>query len=601
MATEQEIMPLLTAHGNNVYQNEALFARVKAVYENRATLSPVQRRLVEKYHRSFVESGAALPEAARNRAAEINIRLSELATQFGQNILAENKDFCMWLEGDDLQGLPQTLLDALAASAAELGQPGKYALTYSLSVVLPFLTFSTRRELRERVETARKARGDHDNAHNNTALMTEIATLRAELAQLMGFNTYSAYALDDTMAHTPANAKKLLDQVWAKAKEAGERDRADLQLIAADEGLNGDIRAWDWRYYAEKLRQQRYALSEEETQPYFTLDRMIEASFSTASQLFGIDFAEVTDLALHHPDARAWKVTKNGQDVALFIGDYYARASKQSGAWMSELRGQNALTGELPVIYNVCNFNKPAPGKPSLLSMDDVRTIFHEFGHALHGMLSRASYPGLAGTNVSRDFVELPSQLFEHWALTKPILSQFARHYETGEAIPDALIDKIRRTMKFDTAHQKVEYTSAAMYDLAIHDKADFTGFAPAAFEQDFKASVDMPAYASMIHRPPNFKHIFEGGYSSMYYSYLWSEVLDADAFEAFEETGNVFSPEVGQRLHDYIYSAGNSEDPAKLYEKFRGRPATIDALLRKLGFAADEDAPQATAIQNAR
>jgi peptidyl-dipeptidase Dcp len=594
-AIEREVSPLLARHNNALYLNPALYSRIASLYGRRDSLglSPEQARVLERYHTRFVRAGAALEKPAQDRLAAINERLASLGTQFAQNVLADEKSFAMILEEGDLAGVPDFARAAARADAEERGQPGKYAITLARSSVESFLQFSSRRDLRERAFQAWIRRGENGGATDNRALIAEMVALRGERAKLLGFATFSDYRLDDQMAKTPAAARKLLDEVWGRArtKAAGERDA--LQALIAQEGGNFALAPHDWRYYTEKLRKAKYDLDEAEIKPYFQLDKMIEAAFETAGRLFGLSFKPV-DMPLYNPDARAWDVTDaQGRHVALFIGDYFARQSKHSGAWMTSLRDQERLSGDIrPIVLNVCNFSKPSAGEPALLSFDDARTLFHEFGHALHGMLSNVTYPLLSGTAVANDFVELPSQLYEHWLEVPEILQRYARHFRTGEPMPKALLDRLLATLTFNQGFDTVEYTACALVDLDLHSLPDASGLDVSDFERKDLERIAMPAEIVMRHRLPHFQHLFSGGgYAAGYYSYMWSEVLDADAFAAFEEIDNAFDPATAKRLRDFVYSAGNLRDPSEAYTAFRGRLPTVDALLKKRGLA---DVPSA-------
>jgi peptidyl-dipeptidase Dcp len=587
-AIERDVSPMLARHNNALYLNPALYSRIASLNGRRGSLglSPEQTRVLERYHTRFVRAGAALEKPAQDRLAAINERLASLGTQFAQNVLADEKSFAMILEEDDLAGLPDFARAAARAAADERGQPGKYAITLARSSVESFLQFSSRRDLRERAFQAWIRRGENGGTTDNRALIAEMVALRGERARLLGFATFSDYRLDDQMAKTPAAARKLLDEVWGRArtKAAGERDA--LQALIAQEGGNFALAPHDWRYYTEKLRKAKYDLDEAEIKSYFQLDKMIEAAFETAGRLFGLSFKPV-DMPLYNPDARAWDVTDaQGRHVALFIGDYFARSSKHSGAWMTSLRDQERLSGDIrPVVLNVCNFSKPSAGEQALLSFDDARTLFHEFGHALHGMLSNVTYPLLSGTAVPNDFVELPSQLYEHWLEVPEILQKYARHFRTGEPMPKALLDRLLATLTFNEGFATVEYTACALVDLDLHSLPDASGLDVSDFERKDLARIAMPAEIVMRHRLPHFQHLFAGGgYAAGYYSYMWSEVLDADAFAAFEETGNAFDPATAKRLRDFVYSAGNLRDPSEAYTSFRGRLPTVDALLKKRG-----------------
>jgi peptidyl-dipeptidase Dcp len=587
-AIERDISPLLARHNNALYLNRALYSRIADLYERRDTLAlnAEQARVLERYHTRFIRSGAALEKKAQDRLATINERLATLGTQFGQNVLADEKSFAMILEEGDLAGLPDFARAAAQAAAEERGHSGKYVITLARSSVETFLQFSARRDLREKAFQAWIARGENGGATDNRALIAEMVALRAERAKLLGFANFADYRLDDQMAKTPQAARKLLDEVWGRALAKAAVERDALQAMIAEEGGNFALAPHDWRYYTEKLRKARYDLDETEIKPHFQLENMIEAAFETAHRLFGLSFDRV-EAALYHPDARAWNVTDaQGRHVALFIGDYFARPSKHSGAWMTSLRDQEKLTGNVrPIVLNICNFSKPASGEPALLSFDDARTLFHEFGHALHGMLSDVTYPLIAGTAVPSDFVELPSQLYEHWLEVPEILQKYALHAGTGEPLPKALLDRLLATRTFNQGFATIEYTACALVDLDLHSLPSAAGLDVAAFERKDLERIAMPPEIVMRHRLPHFQHLFSGGgYAAGYYSYMWSEVLDADAFAAFEETGNAFDPPTAKRLRDYVYSAGNRRDPADAYKAFRGRLPTIDALLKKRG-----------------
>jgi peptidyl-dipeptidase Dcp len=490
------------------------------------------------------------------------------------------------VEEGDLAGLPDFARAAARAAAEERGQPGKYAITLARSSVETFLQFSSRRDLRERAFQAWIRRGENGGTTDNRALIAEMVALRAERARLLGFASFADYRLDDQMAKTPAAARELLDEVWGRARAKAAAEKNALQALIAEEGGNFALAPHDWRYYAEKLRKAKFDLDEAEIKPYLQLDKMIEAAFEAARRLFGLTFTPVA-APLYHPDARAWEVTDaQGRHVALFIGDYFARSSKHSGAWMTSLRDQEKLSADIrPIVLNVCNFSKPAAGEPALLSFDDARTLFHEFGHGLHGMLSNVTYPLLAGTAVPSDFVELPSQLYEHWLEVPQILERYARHARTGQPMPKALLDRLLATRTFNQGFATVEYTACALVDLDLHAAPDASGLDVTEYERRDLERIAMPPEIVMRHRLPHFQHLFSGGgYAAGYYSYMWSEVLDADAFAAFEETGDAFDPATAKRLRDYIYGAGNLREPRAAYEAFRGRLPTVDALLKKRG-----------------
>ncbi|MBY8975298.1 M3 family metallopeptidase [Rhodobacteraceae bacterium NNCM2] len=575
---EREISPVLSRHSSSILLNQDLAARVFALTD--AGLTGEQARVLTLYVEMFERAGARLDEAGRARISDIQARLSELGTAFSQNVLKDESDWFMTLGEGDLDGLPDFLIEQAKGEAESRGVEG-YVITLSRSSVEPFLVFSTRRDLRETAWKAWIARGEE----TNWPLVEETVKLRVERAKLLGFKDFASFKLDNQMARTPGAVRDLLMAVWAPARARAEEEAADLQALASEEGANIEIEGWDWRHYAEKLRKRKFDLDEAETKPYLTLDAMIEAAFSVANRLFGLEFRPVEGLALHHPDARAWEVTRDGRHMALFIGDYFARPSKRSGAWMSGLRQQqNLWEPGRPIILNTCNFAKASP---ALLTYDDARTLFHEFGHALHGMMSDVTYPMISGTSVARDFVELPSQLYEHWLSVPEVLSEFARHYRTGEVMPAALIEKIKAAETFNQGFATVEYTGSALVDLEMHTLDDAENFDARRFETETLARIGMPRAIPMRHRTPHFQHVFAGdGYSAGYYSYMWSEVMDADAFKAFEEAGDVFDAETAARLAEHVYAAGGSQPPDEAYIAFRGKLPEIDALLEGRGLA---------------
>ena len=591
-ALEREWSPKYAAHYTNISTNAALFARVDTLFAqiDSLGLTAEQRRLLDKSYKGFVRSGAKLEGAARDRYRQLSQARAKLTTAFGQNVLADEKAYTLVLEGEaDLAGLPAFLREAAAGAAEERGQNGKYVITLSRSLIEPFLTFSTRRDLREQAWKAWVMRGENGGASDNRQAITDLTRLRIEVANLLGYKTHADFTLKETMAKTPARVLELLDRVWTPGVKRAHDEIAKLQAMAAKEGANLEIEPWDWRYYSEKVRAAEYDLDETEIKPYLPLDRMIEAAFYTATQLFGVTFKERTDVPVYHSDVRAFEVTdKSGRHVGLFYGDYYARPSKRSGAWMSAYRRQDKLDGERrPIIVNVMNFAKPGAGEPTLLSFDDARTLFHEFGHGLHGLLSDVTYPSLACTAVVRDFVELPSQLFEHWLGTPEIMSRFARHAKTGEPMPQALMDKLKAARTFNQGFETVAFLGSAIVDMDFHTLEKADNLDPLALEASTLARIGMPRQVGMRHRSTHFQHIFSGGYSAGYYSYLWSEVLDADAFTAFEETGNVFDPGTADKLKRFVYSAGGLRQEDEAYTLFRGRLPTVDGLLKKRGLAA--------------
>ena len=589
-AIERDVAPKLAAHGSAIYLDGDLFKRVDSLHGARdaAGLSEEQRRVLELTHKDFVRSGARLQGPDKERMAAIVARLAELTTAFGQNVLKDEAAFTLPLEtGTDLAGLPASLVDSAAQTAKDRRIDAPYAVTLSRSHVEPFLAMSARRDLRETVFKAFVARGANGGATDNHAIVEEIVELRAERARLLGYETFAHFKLDNTMAETPQAVRGLLDRVWEKGRARALEERDEMQKIADAEGANFAIAAHDWRYYSQKLRKAKFDVDEALVKPYFELDRMREAAFYTANRLFGLSFEERKGLDLYHPDVRAFEVSdRDGHHVALFLTDDFARASKRSGAWMTSFRDQRKLDGIVrPIIVNVLNIAKPGAGQPALLSIDEARTLFHEFGHALHGMLSNVVYPRISGTSVASDFVELPSQLYEHWVLQTEILQKFARHHHTGEAMPADILDRIRAMQTFNQGFATVEYCSSAYIDLDFHLLSAPATVDAHKFQSDRLAAIQMPDEISMRHRTPHFSHVFAGeGYAAGYYSYLWSEVLDADAFDAFEETGDIFDPGVAARLREFVYSAGGRREPSDAYVAFRGRLPTPDALMRKRG-----------------
>jgi peptidyl-dipeptidase Dcp len=586
---DKEVSQRMARHWNPIMMNAVLFGRIAALRDHRATLglTPEQTRLLERTYTRFHRSGAGLDEGAKKRMAELNERLAHLGTTFSHHLLGDEQDWFMELGEDDRGGLSDTFVASAKAAASERGMPGKAVMTLSRSFVEPFLKSSTRRDLREKVFKAFTARGDNNNDHDNNAVILEILKLREESAGLLGFPSFAAYRLEDSMARSPHAVRGLLERVWKPARARALADRNALQALVAEEGGNFALAPWDWRYYAEKLRQIRANFDDAAIKPYLSLDHMIDAAFDCANRLFGISFTERKDVPVWHPDVRVWEVKdRSGRHKALFYGDYFARPAKRSGAWMTSLRDQQKLDGDVaPVVINVCNFSKGADGQPSLLSPDDARTLFHELGHGLHGMLSDVTYPSLSGTSVFTDFVELPSQLYEHWQEQPQVLRQFARHYQTGEPLPDDLLKRFLAARKFNQGFATVEFVSSALIDLEFHTQPAAAISDVRAFERQELEKIGMPAEISMRHRPQQFGHIFSGDhYASGYYSYMWSEVMDADAFGAFEEAGDIFDPAVAKRLLDDIYASGGSRDPEEAYVAFRGREPEPDALLRRRG-----------------
>jgi peptidyl-dipeptidase Dcp len=589
-AIARDYAPRLAQHRMRIALDQGLFARIADLYARRATLALAedQMRLLERYHLRLVRSGALLGPEEKVRMAAITKRLAVLHTLFGQNVLHDERDWQLVLDESDLDGLPDFARAAAAQAAEERGIAGRWAVTLARAAAEPFLTFSTRRDLRRTLWEAWTARGTHEGARDNAPLICEIIALRAEQARLLGYDNFAAYRLDDSMAKTPAAVEQLLLQVWEPAKEKARDERTKLEAVARADGLNEAIEPWDWRYYAEKVRQAEYSLDEAEVKPYFVLDNMVAAAFDTARGLFGLSFTELTDLPVYHPDVRVWEVRDSGGNhVGIFLHDNFARPGKRSGAWMSRYRDQEALDGAVaPIIVNNNNFAK---GEPTLLSFEDAKTLFHEFGHGLHGLLSRARYRSQAGTAVRQDFVEFPSQIFEHWMSTPQILRKYACHYQTGEPIPEVLLQRLLAARTFNQGFATVELTGSALLDLELHRAPEPEALDLARFERELLDRIGMPKEIGLRHRPAHFQHLFAGGgYAAGYYAYLWAEVLDADGFAAFIEAGDVFDPALAARLRA-IYSAGDTRDPMELYRAFRGRDPTIGALLEQRGLTAHQ------------
>ena len=583
-ALMRDFSPRLAAFSSETYANPKLFARVDALWQAKddLALSPEQDRVLMLTRRAFVREGAELDADGRARLAEIKQRLAVLGTTFTQNLLADERSWTMPLTEAELATLPEDVAAAARAAGEERGAGGP-VVTLSRSLIVPFLQTAPDRALRRRAYEAFAARGANGGETDNRAVAQEILALRHERARLLGYPSFAAYKLETEMAATPQAVSDLLMAVWTPARAQAEADAAVLADMMRRDGVNARLEPWDWRYYAERRRKAEHDLDGAALKPYLQLDRMIEAAFACANRLFGLEFTPV-EVPLYHPDCRAWAVSRQGRHMALFVGDYFARPSKRSGAWCSAMRSQQKLAGDIrPIVVNVCNFARPAAGEPALLSYDDARTLFHEFGHALHQMLSDVTYQSVAGTAVARDFVELPSQLFEHWLEVPEVLETYATHARTGQPMPRKMLDTVLNARNFDQGFATVEYVASALVDLAYHD-----GPPPAdimAEQAEVLARIGMPHAIGMRHATPHFAHVFSGdGYSSGYYSYMWSEVMDADAFAAFLEAGSAFDRDTAQALERFILSAGGSDDPKALYLKFRGRLPGVEALLKGRG-----------------
>jgi peptidyl-dipeptidase Dcp len=590
-AVQRAMAGPLAAHHSAVYMDDTMFARIDALHRERDALglNAEQLRLLERVHLDFIRAGARLQGEARVRYARVMEELAALTTRFAQNVLHDESSYQLELKDEaDLAGLPDFVRANARQAAEERGRAGGHVITLSRSLIVPFLTFSERRDLRQQAWQAWVSRGEHDGEHDNRPVAREILKLRREQARLHGYPSFADYALADTMAGEHSAVQKLLDEVWPRALTAVEREREALHEAMAAAGARGPVEAWDWRYWAERVRVTKYAVDDAEVKPYFALPAMVEAAFDCANRLFGLRFTLRADLPVYHPDVKAYEVAdRDGCTIGVFLQDNFARPSKRSGAWMSSLRWQSR-NGEalLPVILNNNNFAKGAAGEPALLSLDDVRTLFHEFGHGLHGLLSNVTYDRLSGTQVLRDFVELPSQLFEHWLSEPEVLKRHARHVRTGEPIPDELMQRLTAARRFNQGYETVRYTASAIVDMAVHARTEDEPPADlCAFEADTLAAIGQPDGVGINHRLVHFQHLFSSsGYAAGYYVYLWAEVLDADGYDAFAEAGSPFDPSVAAKLLRYVYSSGNSIEPGQAFEAFRGRAPDVAPMLRKRG-----------------
>jgi peptidyl-dipeptidase Dcp len=588
---ENEMAPKLAAFSDQITQNEKLFKRIETVYNSpeKAKLTPEQQRLTWLTYTNFVRAGAKLDATAKTRLSAINQQLAGLFTRFGQNLLADEANGTVVIDKEsDLAGLPQSLKDAAANAGVARKMSGKWVITNTRSSVDPFLTYSDNRALREKVWRMFVNRGDNGGEHDNNAIITEILQLRAERAKLLGYETHAHWRLENSMAKTPERAIELMEGVWKPAIARVKEEVADMQALAKKEGQNIKIEPWDYRYYAEKVRKAKYDLDQNEVKQYLQLENLREGMFWVAGELFNFTFTPVTNVPVFHPDVRVWEVKnkETGKHVGLWYFDAYAREGKRSGAWMNAYREQQRLNGDIStIVSNNSNFVKGKPGEPILISWDDASTLFHEFGHALHGLSSNVTYPSLSGTNVVRDYVEFPSQLLEHWLSTPEVLNKFALHYQTGKPIPQSLVDRIEKASTFNEGFATTEYLASALIDMKLH-LAGAQKIDPDAFERETLTALGMPKEIVMRHRTPQFGHIFSSdGYSAGYYSYLWSDVLTADAYGAFTEAGGPYDKAVAKKLSQNIFSVGNTVDPAEAYRAFRGRDPKTEALMEKRGF----------------
>lgn len=586
--TERKITPLMTEHSAYMTMNEPLFARIKTIYDRKADLGLTreQEMVLDKYYRMFVRGGALLDADKKAQLMEIDKQLSLASIKFGDNSLAETNAFQLVITDEkDLAGLPQSSIDAAREAAQAAGKEG-WLFTLQKPSWIPFLQYADNRDLRRQMYLGYINRGDNNNENDNKAVIAEILKLRQQKAKLFGFNTFADYQLEDKMAKTPQAAYDLLMTIWNAALPKAKAEAAELQKLMDAEGKGEKLEAWDWWYYTEKLRQQKYALSESELRPYFSLDNVRKGSFMVAEKLFGVQLRPIEGVDIYHPEVKTFEVLdSDSSHLALFYADYFPRATKRAGAWMNNIVEPFNVDGEnkRPMIVNVCNFTRPTGDTPSLLNIDEARTLFHEFGHALHGMLTQTRYPSVAGTSVARDFVELPSQIMEHWAIEPEVMKLYAHHYQTGEAIPDELIAKMQAAASFNSGFETVELVGAALLDMECHMLTDYTDFEANAFEKSVAEKIGLIPEIAFRYRSTYFNHIFSGGYAVGYYSYLWAEVLDADGFEAFKEKG-IFDEATGRSFRKNVLEMGGSEEPMTLYKRFRGAEPNPEALLRNRG-----------------
>ncbi|WP_277632547.1 M3 family metallopeptidase [Avrilella dinanensis] len=586
----EELAPVLSKNSDDIFLNEKLFARIKTVNENgeiTSQLNPEQKQLLKKTYTSFVRNGANLPEEKKERLRKINSEIALLTLKFGNNVLNETNNYTLVVTDESrLAGLPTPLIETAAKEAENRDQKGKWVFTLNNSSVMPFLQYAEDRELRQEIWNAYQLRGNNDNAYDNKESLLKIANLRLEKANILGYKSHAAYVLEESMSKTPEGAMDLLNQLWQPALQKAKNEAADIQKLMQQDGIQGDVTPADWRYYSEKIRQQRYDFDENQMQAYFSLENTREGIFMVTEKLYGLKFEQLNDVPVYHEDVTAWKVTeKDGTEIGVLLMDMHPRATKNGGAWMTSYRPQSTVNGERikPIISIVCNFTQPTDSTPALLTFDEVTTFFHEFGHALHGLLSDVQYESLAGTSVPRDFVELPSQIMENWAEEPEVLKMFAKHYQTGETIPDEMIEKMKATGTFNQGFATTEYLAASILDMMYHAieeplEGDVVSYEINSMKQAGLTDAIIPRYRSTY-----FNHIFSGGYSAGYYSYIWSEVLDSDAFEAFKST-SLFDPENAASFRKNILERGGTQDPEELYVNFRGKKPSIEPLLKKRG-----------------
>ncbi len=588
-AVAKEMSPRLSKHSDDILMNKALFQRIKAIYDQRAALDLTgeQQTVLEKTYQDFVRNGALLDDQQQARLREINEKLSLLSLTFGENVLKEVNRFELVIDNEtDLDGLPQGVIKSAAETAKERGHEGKWVFTISKPSLIPFLQYSTQRDLREKMFKAYIDQGNHGDDLDNKKILSEMASLRVEKADLLGYETHAHFVLEKNMAKTPDRVYDRLEQLWEPALKRAQMEARDLQALIDTQGLSFQLQPWDWWFYAEKLKKSKYNLDDAELRPYFQLEKVRAGAFEVATKLFGLEFVKRNDIPVYHKDVEVFEVLdRDGSHVGIFYTDYFPRASKRGGAWMNEYRGQARVMGKekTPIVCNVCNFSKPTADTPALLSLDEVSTLFHEFGHALHGLLSDVTYNRVSGTNVPRDFVELPSQIMENWATHPKVMKQYARHYETGEPIPDELIARIEKARHFNQGFETVEYLAASFLDMDWHTLKTTELQEATKFEKQSLNRIELMPEIVVRYRSPYFRHIFAGGYSSGYYSYIWAEILDSDAFEAFKENG-LFDRETAEKFRKYILEAGGSDDPMEMYKRFRGAEPSVEPLLEKRG-----------------
>lgn len=586
----KQVVPLLSKHNDDINLNVELFEKVKHVYlkKDELNLNTEQNTLLEKYYKDFVRGGADLDEEEKSKFRKINDELSLLSLQFGENVLGETNKFELVIDNEeDLEGLSESMISNAAETAKEKGYKNKWVFTIHKPSMIPFIQYSTKRELREKIYSAYFMKSDHNDELDNKKILSKMASLRFERAQLLGYDTHAQYVLEVQMAKNPENVYSLLEKVWEPALNKAKEERDEMQKMINAEGNKFGLESWDWWYYAEKLKKEKYDLDENEIRPYFEVNNVISAVFELATKLFGIQFMERDDIQIYHPEVKVFEVKESdGKHIGILYTDYFPRASKRAGAWMDEFRRQHRKNGEMvtPIIYNVGNFSKPTGDKPALLSLDEVETLFHEFGHALHGLLSNCTYPSVAATETPRDFVEFPSQIMENWAFHPEFLKSYAKHYKTSESIPIELVKKMESASKFNQGFKVVEQMAASYLDMDWHTITEANEYDANEFEKKSMEKIGLISEIKPRYRSTYFNHIFSGGYSSGYYSYLWAEVLDADAFDAFVESGDIFNPELAAKYRKFVLSAGGTEDSMELYKKFRGQEPSIDPLLKRKG-----------------